>query len=69
MNSSRLVQAFAWLAVAHAKSMQAVVATEATGAGDLSVVQFITKDVPKCGAEQVLIAVNASSINPVDWKI
>jgi NADPH:quinone reductase-like Zn-dependent oxidoreductase len=68
MNSSRL-QAFAWLAVAHAKSMQAVVATEATGAGDLSVVQFITKDVPKCGAEQVLIAVNASSINPVDWKI
>jgi NADPH:quinone reductase-like Zn-dependent oxidoreductase len=50
--------------------MRAVVAEKMeTKAGDFSTIDVKTIDVPKLEREQVLIRVNASSVNPVDWKV
>jgi NADPH:quinone reductase-like Zn-dependent oxidoreductase len=37
--------------------------------GDKSVLQYEDAPMPQCGADDVLIRVVASSVNPVDWKI
>ena len=52
--------------------MSAVVCTDYTGYSefDESKVSILTDvTVPTCGPNEVLIKVNASSVNPIDWKI
>eukprot|EP00939_MAST-03C_sp_MAST-3C-sp1_P005307 g5307.t1 len=51
--------------------MRAVVATGTSSAPNVSaVVEYQTgRDVPKPSDGEILIAVNSSSVNPVDWKI
>ena len=37
--------------------------------GGISVLRFEDAPIPACGADEVLIRVVGSSVNPVDWKI
>jgi NADPH:quinone reductase-like Zn-dependent oxidoreductase len=51
-------------------SMTAVRASGSAGPGDFSKVSVVTNlAVPKPGLGEILIAVNHSSVNPVDWKL
>ena len=49
-------------------TMRAAVATGSAPAGDFSKIQIQTLKTPSPGLFEVLIAVNTSSVNPVDWK-
>ena len=51
-------------------SMRAVIASaKAPGDGNFTTVHLVNRSLPSPGPRQVLLAVHASSVNPVDWKI
>ena len=50
-------------------TMKAVVVSGTAPAGDFSKVSVVSHAVPSPGHGEVLVQVNASSVNPVDWKI
>ena len=51
-------------------SMRAVTSTAvASGDGNFTMVHLLNRSVPTPGHGEILLAVHASSVNPVDWKI
>jgi len=67
----RLAAALVSLACAcNGASMRAAVGLKATPAGDFSQISLRSVPIPDCCTDsQVLVRANASSVNPVDWKI